>query len=98
MIDFLEEKDYDILFEWINKDCLGLVDPLRGTVSINIELLLAETLIHEALHVKYPDWTEDAIEAKTIARIRSMKAGRVRKLGRELMRRYLVQKAGEFKR
>lgn len=91
MIDFLEEKDYGIVFKWINKDCLGLLDPQTGTVLINIELLLAETLVHEAFHVKYPDWTEDAIEAKTIEHIRKMKPGRVRKLGRELVRRFVMQ-------
>lgn len=92
MLDFLEGSGYSVVFKWIEKSRLGLVDPSTDTVVINIELLLAETLIHEAIHVKHPTWTEEQVEIETVKCIGRMKAGYLRKLGRELLKRYFVQR------
>lgn len=95
MIDFLEGNDYCVVFKWIDKGRLGLVDPQTDTVFINIELLLAETLVHEAIHVKHPDWSEEEVEMKTVECIGKMKSECVRKLGEKLIKRYLIQRWGE---
>ena len=70
LLDLLEE--YAIEFCWIDKSTVGLIDPVNRVVKINLYLLIAETLMHEMIHNKFPDLNEVKTERKARVKILRM--------------------------
>ena len=65
LVKYLEDGEFEVRFSWINKRTLGLVEPRRDAIILNLELHLVETYIHEYLHIQYPKLEEEVVEEKT---------------------------------
>lgn len=59
---WLFESDWDFKIDWINKKTYGRISPYSTTVTINMRLMLIETLMHEYYHSVYPSASEQGIE------------------------------------
>ena len=78
LLELLEE--YDVEFCWIDKSTVGLLDPEDGVVKVNLYLLIAETLMHESMHNKFPNLDEVEIERKARIKIQQMSVKKIKKM------------------
>ena len=101
-IDELEEDveygEYGIQFAWINKSTLGIVDPLAEQVVINFELFLVETFVHERVHMRYPELSEEEVIEKTRHILRKMTVQKIKSVSEHLLNLFRVQKYGRKSR
>lgn len=78
LLDLVEE--YDIEFCWIDKSTVGLIDPENDVVKINIYLLIAETLMHEIVHNKFPYLSEFETEKIAMIKIQRMTVAKIKEM------------------
>ena len=69
IIEFLNSNEYEIQIRWINKFTCGIIDNKKEIIVINLWLMIADTMIHEFLHYKYPKASEREILAKTFKKL-----------------------------
>jgi len=78
LLNLLEE--YDVEFCWIDKSTVGIIDPEDDVVKINLYLLIAETLMHEVMHNKFPNLDEIEIERKARIKIQRMPVIKIKEM------------------
>ena len=78
--EFLESGEYEIKFEWINKQTYGLIDREKQIIYLNFYLLIIETLVHEYLHYSSGSDNEKFIEKKTDKVVDRMTVKEIKKL------------------
>lgn len=71
---YVGEKRWKIVRDKRLRDCLGICDYDQRTIRVCVTLAgidLLDTLIHELIHARWPDLSEDAVEefASTLAAI-----------------------------
>jgi hypothetical protein len=64
MLDKLRKEGYVVKFGWLDKQCAGLIDLERRTITINLDLYIVSTFLHEFFHFSYPTLGEPAIRRK----------------------------------
>jgi hypothetical protein len=80
-------KENDLFFQWINKQTYGLIEEDKQKITINIELLILEVMIHEYLHWRFPDKKERWIEKETDRRLKKMTRKEILKYVRYIFRK-----------
>lgn len=60
-IEFVESNDYDICWDWIDKNSYGAIDEKKLVIRINLDLFITTTTLHEWLHEQFPQKTEQQI-------------------------------------
>jgi hypothetical protein len=80
-------KENDLFFRWIDKQTYGLIEEDKQEITINIELLILEVMIHEYLHWRFPDKKERWIEKETDRRLKKMTRKEIQKYIRYIFRK-----------
>ena len=62
--EFLESQEYDIRFNYINRETDAQIDHVKKEIIFNLPLFLASCLVHEFIHYKN-GWDNPAGERKT---------------------------------
>lgn len=75
--EFLKENE--LFFRWINKRTYGLFEEDKQRVTINLELHILETTLHEYLHWRFPKKGERWIEKETDRRLKRMTVKEIKK-------------------
>ena len=65
-------KENELFFSWINKQTYGLMEHDKQRITINIELHVLETFLHEYIHWRFPDKGERWVEKETNRRLKRM--------------------------
>ena len=92
-LKYFDNRDYDLIFGWISKKKVGLINPKKYSILINVHLLLVETFVHEQTHDEHPDIEDEAvIEAKTRRKIKKMTVNEIEELGEKLLSILLLSK------
>lgn len=84
--EFLKSREFDLVFGWIDKKTLGKIDFVNERITINLDLEVVDTYVHEWLHNVYPHLSERAIVKKTRKYVNRMTVARIRKLAQKLLR------------
>ena len=66
----LEENE--LFFKWIDRNTYGIIEEEKQRITINLELLVLETFVHEYLHWRFPKWSEKRVERETERRMKRM--------------------------
>jgi len=82
--EFLKESDWSVMFRWISKENLGECDYKKKRISINMELELVDTLVHELLHQRFPNLTETQVKKRTLKYLRRMTVAEIKKLAKRI--------------
>jgi hypothetical protein len=62
LLAFLDGDDYAVSCRWINKNTYGITRHDIEEVHINIYAILTSILVHEYLHVRYPQLSEETVD------------------------------------
>jgi len=77
MKDLAEVCDFislnEVEYSWINKKTYGIYNPKTDKIKVNLVLMVAETLLHEFCHYKYPALGETEVEKMARAKVVSMR-------------------------
>jgi len=79
-------NEYDLFFRWIDKKTYGLIEEAKQVITINLDLHILETFLHEYLHWRFPDKKERWIEKETARRLKKMTRKEIRKYVRIIFR------------
>ena len=85
-LDLLKLSGYRLRFRWLNKKTYGLIDFQRETITINLELFVTATAVHELAHLEKPDLSERKIIKLERARVNRMTTKDIRTLARKLLK------------
>lgn len=84
-------KENELFFEFIDKKTYGLMDYSKGTISVNLDLLIVEVVLHEYLHWRYPEWRERKIEKETDKRLARMTVREMKKYCRYICKKAVLK-------
>ena len=73
-----------VKYQWLNKQTYGSCDLNTGEIYINLDLFIADTFIHEWLHIQYPRASERWVEKKTKQVVESMIVADIKTLVRKV--------------
>lgn len=85
IMKLINGRDYEISIGWLNKETRGQIDYEKHQICINLYLMVAETLIHEFMHDKYPELDEEEIIKKTTNKIKKLKVSEIIKITDTIM-------------
>ena len=87
ILDFLRERSYTLIFGWVDKRTVGVIDFEEEKIIINLELFVVDTYIHEYLHAVYPNLNEKKIQKKTICYIKRLTVKEIRQLCKKILKK-----------
>lgn len=85
IMDFINGNECEIELSWINKNTYGAVNDDRDKILLNLYLIIAEVIIHEFMHCKYPSASEERIERKTNRKIKRLTVMEITEIARTTM-------------
>ncbi len=88
---FIDHREYEISIGWLNKETTGQIDHEKHQICINLYLLVADTLIHEYMHYKYPELNEKEIIKKTSNKIKKLRVSEIIEIAEKIMSHNLWQ-------
>ncbi len=97
LLEWLEDRTYDLRLRWIDKNTEAEINYLNEVIRINLELILAKTIVHEFLHDQYPDLSEKEIIAKTRKYLNRMKVLEIKKVARLTFRQMIFKETPDHK-
>jgi len=80
-------KENDLFFQWIDKKTYGLLEEDKQKITINLELHILETFIHEYVHWRFPDKGERWVEKETERRLKKMTRKEIKKYVRYIFKK-----------
>lgn len=97
LMEFLESREYEVHFGYLNKTTDAQIDREAQKININLPLYLATCFIHEFIHHKN-GWDDREGERKTrrleAAVLKKLTDGQINALGWRILEHWIVQPKG----
>lgn len=84
--DFLKSRKYKIKFVWLDKWTFGEISFDDEEIRLNHVLMVVRVFVHEYLHAKYPEKSEDWVTLRTRAVVRKLSNKEIHHIFRRLIR------------
>ena len=88
IMDFLKNKNWKTVFRNMEGKYNGYTEYDKKRISIDIDICqaVADTMIHEYLHVKYDKWTERKVRRETKKIIKQMTNKEIVRMAKQIFR------------
>ncbi len=90
--NFLIEREFEVVFDWIDKNSDGEINDEKEEIIINLDRLVAKVFLHEYMHHSHPEEDdEDKIEKMACDRLNRMGVEEIKSMAKKLMQMWAVQ-------
>ncbi len=84
----IKDDDIEIKVAWIDRNTYGLnVENDKNYIVINLSLFVADTFIHELLHHRYGELTEEQVKDKTNKFLKRLTVAEIMELSVKVIKR-----------